>query len=114
LKKISIVFAGITLLLNACSKSDGSSATNPCTGLTVSFSADVMPIINASCAINSSCHAAGSVNSGGALTDHPKILAKRAEIKFQVENGLMPKTGSLSTVEKNKLICWINNGAPNN
>ena len=105
----------IVILLNACTKSGGSSPTpDPCTGITAKFSTDVLPIINASCAINSSCHAAGSVNAGGPLTDYNKIFAKRSEIKFQVEAGLMPKTGSITATEKNKIICWINSGAPNN
>ena len=103
----------LTVLLNACSKGGGS-GSDPCNGLSFKFSTDVQPIINTTCAINSSCHATGSTNSGGPLTDHGKILAKTSQIKFQVENGLMPKTGSLTTTEKNKIICWINSGAPNN
>jgi hypothetical protein len=104
----------IFFLLNSCTKGGGSSATDPCIGLTVKFSTDVQPIVNTTCAINSSCHAAGSINSGGPLTDYNLIFAKRSNIKFQIENGLMPKTGSLSSAEKNKIICWINSGAPNN
>jgi hypothetical protein len=72
----------------------------------------VQPVINAACA--NSCHSATSTNSGGPITDYNKIFAKRSDIKFQIENGLMPKTGSLTTDQKNKIICWINSGAPNN
>jgi hypothetical protein len=35
-------------------------------------------------------------------------------IKPAVANGTMPKTGTLTTAQKNSIICWINNGAPNN
>ena len=105
----------LAFLLNACSKGGGSSSTtDPCTGITVKFSTDVQPIINSTCATSTSCHAAGSVNSGGPLTDYNLIFAKRSNIKFQIENGLMPKVGSLTTDQKNKIICWINSGAPNN
>ena len=107
------LLAGITLLLNACGKG-GSSATDPCAGLSFKFSTDVQPIINTTCANSTNCHGAGSVNSGGPLTDHSKVSLKSSQIKFQIENGLMPKVGSLSTAEKNKIICWINSGAPNN
>jgi len=105
----------IALVLNSCSKSNGSTTTtDPCAGLSFKFSTDVQPIINATCANSSNCHGSASINSGGPLTDYNKIFAERSEIKFQIENGLMPKVGSLTPAEKNKIICWINSGAPNN
>ena len=107
----------ILFLLAGCGKNSGGTnpaPPDPCTGLTVKFATEVQPIINATCATSASCHAAGSVNSGGPLTDYNLIFAKRSNIKFQVENGLMPKGGSLTTDQKNKIICWINSGAPNN
>jgi hypothetical protein len=117
LKKNTYLSLVITLALfvGACGKGGGSTpATDPCSGLSFKFSTDVQPIINASCATNSGCHAAGSSNSGGPLTDYNLIFAKRSNIKFQLENGLMPKTGSITADQKNKIICWINSGAPNN
>jgi hypothetical protein len=115
-KYILLLTIGIAVVLNGCTKNnDGSSTTtDPCIGLSVKFSADVQPIINTTCAINSGCHATGSTNSGGPFTDYNLIFAKRSNIKFQVENGFMPKVGSLTTDQKNKIICWINSGAPNN
>jgi hypothetical protein len=105
----------VVALFNSCTKdSNPTPATDPCAGASFKFSTDVQPIINASCAINSGCHAAASLNSGGPLTDYNLVFAKRSNIKFQIENGLMPKTGSLTTDQKNKIICWINSGAPNN
>ena len=109
---ISIVF-----LVNACTKGGGTNtppAPDPCAGLSFKFSTDVQPIINTTCANSANCHGAGSVNSGGPLTDYNLVFNKRSNIKFQIENGLMPKVGSLSTTDKNKIICWINSGAPNN
>ena len=103
-------------MLAACSKggSGSSGTTDPCAGLSVKFSTNIQPTVNTSCATNASCHATGSVNSGGPLTDYNKIFAKRAEIKFQVESGFMPKTGSITATEKTNIICWVNSGAPNN
>ncbi len=104
----------ITLFVS-CTKNSGNPApSDPCAGLSFKFAADVQPIINASCANSSNCHGSGSLNSGGPLTDYNLIFAKRSNIKFQIENGLMPKVGSLTTDQKNKIICWINSGAPNN
>lgn len=111
LKKI-IVIVCIYAAMYGCTKSGG--ASDPCAGLSTSFAANVQPIINANCAINSSCHAAGSTNSGGPLTDHAKVSAHSSQIKFQIEAGLMPKTGSITTAQKNTIICWISSGSPNN
>lgn len=98
-----------------CGKNGGDPAPNdPCAGLTVKFATEVQPIINSTCANSANCHGTGSTNSGGALTDYNKIFAKRSDIKDQLNAGLMPKAGSISAADKNKIICWINSGAPNN
>lgn len=113
---LALVISGIIFFISGCSKENGGGnppPSDPCVGLSSKFAADVHPIITISCASNS-CHGTGSNNSGGPLTDYNFIFAKRSNIKFQVENGLMPKGGSLTTDQKNKIICWINSGAPNN
>ena len=119
--KKSLVFAvtliSIIFLTNGCRKDSGGNTpppADPCTTLAFKFAADVQVIFNTSCATSPSCHASGSNNSGGPLTDYNLIFAKRSNIKFQIENGFMPKGGSLTADKKNKIICWINSGAPNN
>lgn len=98
-----------------CGKGGGSTPTvDPCVGLALKFAADVQPLFNSKCSNSSNCHGTGSVNSGGDLTDYNKIFIKRAIIKGQINAGLMPKAGSLTTAEKNTIICWIDSGAPNN
>ncbi|MDQ6757506.1 MAG: hypothetical protein M3004_11285 [Bacteroidota bacterium] len=106
----------VVFFIISCSKGGSSTqpAGDPCAGLSFKFGADVQPIINANCANSSNCHGAGSSNTGGPLTDYAKIFAKSSTIKIQVESGSMPKNGSLSATDKNKIICWINSGAPNN
>jgi hypothetical protein len=102
-----IIFAG-------CTKTGGGgdpTPKDPCSGISFTFLMDVQPIINTSC---TSCHGANSTNSGGPLTDYNLIFAKRTNIKYQIENGFMPKAGSITTAQKNTIICWINSGAPNN
>ena len=116
-KYITVLGICVAILLNACSKGNSGSSpttTDPCNGLFFKFSTDVQPIFNTTCANSSNCHGAGSTNSGGPLTDYNQIFAKRAEIKFQVSGGFMPKVGSITSDQKNKIICWINSGAPNN
>jgi hypothetical protein len=115
-KNISFCLAiSLVFLLSACSKGGSNTVTtDPCAGLSFKFATDVQPIVNTTCANSASCHGTGSVNAGGPLTDYNLIFAKRSNIKFQVENGIMPKVGTLTADQKNKIICWINSGAPNN
>lgn len=109
----------IISFLAACSKSGsggsgGTPGVDPCVGLSIRFGADVQPIINSTCATSSNCHATGSTNRGGPLTDYTKIFNKRSDIHGQVSAGLMPQSTTLSSDQKNKILCWINSGAPNN
>jgi hypothetical protein len=120
------LFISIILMINSCSKSGGGGSNpappppapppglDPCLNLSFKFASQVQPVINATCAISSNCHADGSINRGGPLTDYNKIFLKRADIKSQVATGLMPQSGSLTADQKNTIICWINSGATNN
>jgi len=104
-------------LFISCSKSSdggGAPAAGYCDGVTSKYGIDVKPIINTTCLLGSNCHSAGSTNSGGELTDYNKVFNKRSQIKDVVFSGVMPQTGSLSTDQKKKIICWIDAGATNN
>jgi|ERR1043165_1483531 hypothetical protein len=110
MKYVLPFFAFCALLASSCSKDNGNAN---CTA-TKSFASDVSPIIQTTCATNSGCHAAGSVNSGGVLTTYSQIAAKKSDIKSQVQSGAMPQTGTLTSAQKDAIICWIDQGAPNN
>src|SRR2546421_6996200 len=113
MKKIfGITFSISILLVIACSKTNSSSTTTNCSG-TQSFTTDVSPIFQSSCAI-SGCHASGSSNGPGALITYQQIYNNRTAIRTAVANGIMPQSGSLSTTQKNTLLCWIDNGAISN
>jgi hypothetical protein len=101
-------------VLFACSKSTDTTSSVDCSGTTKSFSLDVNPIIQATCATNSGCHGSGSNNGPGELLNYSEVFNARSSIRPAVLSGLMPKTGSLTTAQKNAIICWIDNGAPNN
>jgi len=118
------VFSSITalfiilLLVQACSKpkSDNPtppSGTNNCASVNAHFAADVAPIISTSCAAQSSCHGSGSGNGPGELLTYAQIKASSASIRSAVESRTMPKTGSLSQAQINKISCWVSNGAQN-
>jgi hypothetical protein len=118
-KTFSVIalFCLIMVTYISCSKSGGSGGggtTVDCNTVTnKAFAADVSPIIQTSCAI-SGCHAAGSTNSGGPFTNYNEVFNKRSNIRTAVSSGAMPQSGSLSSGQKNSIICWIDNGAPNN
>ncbi len=118
MKKV-LVFAififSLSLFVESCGKCDCIVSTDPCNGLAFKFSTNVQPIINTKCATSPGCHAVGSINSGGPLTNYSQVFAKRLEIKIQVSSGSMPfPPDSLSSDQKNKIICWLNSGAPDN
>ena len=124
MKKGLLVILGSFLLIASCSKSGGDGGgggstggggtTVDCTGIASAFAADVKQIIQSSCATDATCHGAGSANGPGPLLTYTQISSASALIKPAVASGTMPKTGTLTTAQKNSIICWINSGAPNN
>jgi hypothetical protein len=120
LKRMIYLFGlGLCLMVLACSKSSpapsgGGGTSSSCDGVSAKFAANVLPLIQTKCATNSSCHAAGAVNSGGVLTTHAQISSRASAIKSAVNAGTMPKSGSLSTAEKAIISCWVDAGALNN
>jgi len=97
----------------ACKKNPDISPID-CSGPAKSFANDVHPIIQASCAINSSCHAIGSNNGPGPLLNYSQVFTARSDIRSNVASGHMPLNGSLTEAERNAILCWIDNGAANN
>jgi hypothetical protein len=79
-----------------------------------SFTANIKPIINASCAV-SGCHGSGSAN--GDYTTYAGIKAA-VDAKTFEESVLykqnMPSSGPLPTEQRQAIKCWIEEGAPNN
>jgi len=116
---LAIIISLAILAGAGCSKSSGggggggTTTVNCATVTNKAFAADVLPILQSSCAI-SGCHAAGSTNGPGALTNHTQAAAAASSIKSAVSSGRMPQTGTLSTAQKNSIICWVDSGAPNN
>ena len=112
----------ITVILFACSKSvdtamkngNGNNGSVDCSNVAKSFLVDVNPIIQSTCATGSSCHGTGSLNGPGELRTYSEISNAHAEIRSAILSGLMPKNGSLTSTQKNTIICWVDKGALNN
>ena len=117
---VILIFTVSVITTISCSK-DGTSGgggggnnTIDCNTITnKSFAADVNPIIQSSCN-QAGCHAAGSTNGPGPLTNHAQVFASRVSVRSAIASGRMPQGGGLSTAQKNSIICWIDSGAPNN
>lgn len=118
MKKALILLIGLsytTFIFISCSKEGGGGGSSvDCSTVTnKAFAADVNPIIQGRCNI-SGCHAAGSTNGPGALTNYTEVFNSRSAIRSAVSTGRMPQGSTLSTAQKNSIICWIDGGAPNN
>jgi hypothetical protein len=127
MKKIFLVIVAAFLIMASCSKGGtgggggnggggggGGGSTVNCTGVASSFAANVNPIIQSTCATDATCHGSGSINGPGPLQTYNQINSARVAIKTAVGNGTMPKTGTLTTAQKNSIICWVDAGGPNN
>lgn len=109
-------------IVTACNKKD---ATTP----KVSFSKDIIPIFQTSCAINSSCHLGANntnlqvdldssnayttiINKHLILTGNPTASL----LYVQVSSDVMPKApySALSTAQVNLILNWIQQGGENN
>lgn len=121
MKKTIVLIAIATSLVIACSKSKDATSNNQtgntldCSGVTAkTYATDVSPIIQSKCATDGNCHGSGSSNGPGALTTYSAIFNARVSIRSAVASGAMPLTGSLTTAQKNSILCWIDSGAANN
>ena len=113
IKRVLIV-ASIVGFLWACTKTTDSASTLDCSGPVKSFAADVKPIMDVTCAFDSDCHGSGSTSGPGSLLNYSQIFGARSSIRSAVLSGIMPKGGSLTASQKNAIICWIDDGSPNN
>ena len=129
MKKLSVLLGLILAIIyiNACGKGGGAyggsgggggGGGNPpavnCSTVPKAFAADVNPIIQSICATDATCHGSGSANGPGPLLTYTQIYNARALIKPAVSSGIMPKVGTLTTAQKNSIICWVDAGGPNN
>ena len=114
MKKIIIITVTI-FFFYSCSKdtSSGGGISLDCSTVPKSFLTDVNPIVQNFCN-TAGCHNTGSTNGPGPITNYTEILTNRVTIRASIASGTMPKTSTLTTVQKNSFLCWIDSGAPNN
>lgn len=122
-RRLKLHWLGIILIgFGSCTKEsssggntdgNGTGGTLNCSTVAKTFSADVNPIIQANCS-TALCHANGSINGPGALTNYNSIFASRSDIRAAVKSGAMPQGTTLAASKINSILCWIDSGAPNN
>lgn len=106
------------LIAISCSKSSsdngGGGGNNiDCSGTPKTFSADANPLIQSVCN-QPSCHASGSTNGPGPLTNYTQVFNARNAIRNAVATGLMPRNTTFTAAQKAAIVCWIDSGAANN
>lgn len=103
MKKVLLIALGCFGLLVSCSKDNSSPYIPNCNGAAKSYSTDVAPVVQSACV---SCHQNYS--------SYSSVYSSRNSIRSMVASGQMPQGKSLSNEDKDKILCWIDNGAPNN
>jgi hypothetical protein len=92
-----------------------SNGTTDCDKIT--YAKDIEPIMKSNCAITG-CHIPnGSGPSDYTSFDGVKIDAESGELKKRMIDGnpnFMPPAGKLPQTDLDKVVCWLNAGAPNN
>ena len=102
--KKGIFAAALFFLAIGCKKNDTTvdGFTPTCSG-TQSYTTDVKPLLQSYCV---GCH-----NQYGSYSS---VKSDMSAIRTYIVNGSMPKGSSLTSDQKNKIVCWIDAGAPNN
>lgn len=99
-----ILLLGYLITLSSCKKSSTTTATyTPTCSSTKSFSVDVKPLFQSYCV---SCHSNYSTYS--------QICASSSSIRSTIVGGSMPKGTTLTDAQKDKIVCWMDAGTPNN
>jgi hypothetical protein len=99
--------------------------TNTCDTSVITYTKDIQPIINASCAISGGCHnAAGNATTGGldytvfsilqAQATPDLIIADINHTPTKGHNSMPLNLPKLPQCDINKMTRWVNEGAPNN
>lgn len=115
IKIVAAVVTGAIILLAGCynDKEELLYGNITCDGSNASYAANVSPIIQKSCAVKD-CHAAGSINGPGPLTNYNQIRNAAVSIQSAVVSRFMPQGSSLTLSQIKSINCWVTAGAPNN
>lgn len=103
----------LPVFIISCEKDKPNNNDLDCSYVPKTFATDANPLIQTFCN-QAACHEPGSTNGPGPLTNYTQIFNARIAIRDAVANNLMPQNTTLTTAQKNTILCWIDSGAPNN
>jgi len=120
-----VMLIGVGMILESCYKdiiAPGSDPNGP--PQQVSFSGDLIPILNANCNM-SGCHDAIPTKNPSVTPDKAytsllnggfvNVIAPASSPFYtMVKGGAMPPSGTVKAADVQKILDWIRNGAPNN
>jgi hypothetical protein len=106
MKKLIVIMLISIGLWTGCSKISNSntSYTPTCSGAVKSYKTDVAPIMKTYCA---GCH-------NSKFSTYASLSSDKNNVSGQIESGSMPRGSSLTSTQKDAVLCWISSGAPNN
>ncbi|WP_192347643.1 2-polyprenyl-6-methoxyphenol hydroxylase [Algoriphagus sp. Y33] len=111
-------FAALLLISISCSSESEDQlpppTTDRCEDSSASLSADIIPILQQSCAV-SGCHVAGTGRVDFTVDDN--IIQFASLISSNTQSGTMPPSSSgrsLSSEQKELIFCWVSGGAKDN
>jgi hypothetical protein len=110
-KIISKMIAGVgfSFHMSACLNED---IERGICDIPITYSGFIKPLIETKCAIPG-CHVAGG-SAPGDFTIYGNVNARATAIKTRTADGSMPKVGSITPEEIEKIACWVESGALNN
>ncbi len=112
----SVLFLTLALCLSSCGKD--TVTMFDCSGITPTYTTDIKPILNASCAL-SGCHDAFSPNAGYDFSSYNSSSSGSQSGRFlgaiQQKRGYLAMPNGLPKLSDDKiklLTCWVQNGSP--
>lgn len=109
MKKIIITAFTIGAVIASCRKDN---LTPECDGSNLTYNSGIKAIIDSECA-TSGCHNAGSNDGDFTTYSGLQPYLNSGDFKREVlTDQSMPRNGSLSQDQLNKIQCWVDNGYP--
>jgi hypothetical protein len=101
---IFILLASAIAFVAGCQKDSLTGSYTPtCDGTAKSYANDVAPLIRSYC---SECHSEYST--------YARLSASASKVRSEIVSGKMPEGITLTTAQKDAIVCWIDNGSLNN
>lgn len=104
-----IVVASVAAGAVACTK-EGTVAVT-CGSTVPSYSSEVSAVMRQCC---TSCHGSGNARGGVALHSYGTLKQNSSGVRKIFTSSLSHEGVSLTTEQRNTVVCWIDNGMPNN